>query len=276
MARPALRRENPYPEQMQALRIACADCYGYCCTALCFFKTDGFPLDKPPGTPCRNLLPDFRCRVHDQLSKRGWKGCRAYDCLGAGQAAARLYGQDWREAPATASEQFEVFLTLCRLHQIGWHLLEALQLLPAEPLWAALEGQLVENQRLAGQPAGALAGMELSAHCSEVNPLLKRAAARTMQAAGTGKRCADGVGKRFRGRLDGMDFSLAPLIAASFAGCTLYGVNLLGADLRDADLSDADLRGVFFLTQGQLNAAKGNRNTLLPPGLSHPPHWESK
>lgn len=35
MARPMLRRENPHREQMQAFRISCADCYGYCCTALC-------------------------------------------------------------------------------------------------------------------------------------------------------------------------------------------------------------------------------------------------
>ncbi len=274
MARPMLRRENPHPEQMQAFRISCADCYGYCCTALCFFKTDGFPMDKPAETPCRNLEPDFRCRVHDQLSSKGWKGCRAYDCLGAGQAAARLYRKDWREAPGTASEQFTVFLTLCRLRQIGWHLVEALQLLPAKPLWAALEAQLAENQRLAGQPAGALIGLDLSAHQAQVNPLLKQAAALTMQAAGGGKRCADGIGKRFRGELSGMDFSLALLIAANFSGCTFYGINLLGADLREADFSDSDLRGAFFLTQGQLNAAKGNRNTRIPEGLSHPSHWD--
>lgn len=71
-----------------------------------------------------------------------------------------------------------------------------------------------------------------------------------------------------------MDFSLALLIAANFSGCTFYGINLLGADLREADFSDSDLRGAFFLTQGQLNAAKGNRNTRIPEGLSHPSHWD--
>ncbi|KZR60145.1 hypothetical protein A3781_08090 [Bacillus badius] len=40
-----------------------------------------------------------------------------------------------------------------------------------------------------------------------------------------------------------------------------------------ADLSGADLRGSIFLTQAQINAAKGSLNTKLPPALIHPPHW---
>ncbi|WP_435798157.1 pentapeptide repeat-containing protein [Streptomyces decoyicus] len=49
--------------------------------------------------------------------------------------------------------------------------------------------------------------------------------------------------------------------------------DLIGADLRDADLGGADLTGALFLTQAQLNAAKGDAATRLPAALSRPAHW---
>ena len=49
--------------------------------------------------------------------------------------------------------------------------------------------------------------------------------------------------------------------------------DLIGADFRDADLSGADLTGSIFLTQAQVNAAKGGADTKLPPALSRPAHW---
>lgn len=49
--------------------------------------------------------------------------------------------------------------------------------------------------------------------------------------------------------------------------------DLIGADLRGADLSGADLTGSIFLTQAQLNAAKGDSATKLPAALTRPAHW---
>lgn len=49
--------------------------------------------------------------------------------------------------------------------------------------------------------------------------------------------------------------------------------DLIGTDFRDADLSGANLEGSIFLTQAQLNSAKGNCKTKLPPSLSIPGHW---
>jgi uncharacterized protein YjbI with pentapeptide repeats len=49
--------------------------------------------------------------------------------------------------------------------------------------------------------------------------------------------------------------------------------DLIGADFRDADLSGADLTGSIFFTQAQVNAAKGDAATKLPPALSRPAHW---
>lgn len=65
----------------------------------------------------------------------------------------------------------------------------------------------------------------------------------------------------------------ALLIAADLKGSDLRGADLIGADLRDADLRGADLSGSLFLTQTQLDSARGDMSTRLPHGLTHPAHW---
>ncbi|WP_436848493.1 pentapeptide repeat-containing protein [Streptomyces asoensis] len=56
----------------------------------------------------------------------------------------------------------------------------------------------------------------------------------------------------------------------------MRGADLIGADLRDTALADADLTGAFFLTQPQLNAARGNAGTRLPGSVSRPAHWAAR
>jgi uncharacterized protein YjbI with pentapeptide repeats len=58
-------------------------------------------------------------------------------------------------------------------------------------------------------------------------------------------------------------------------GVDLRVADLIGADFRDTDLSGADLTDSIFLTQAQLNAAKGEADTKLSPSLTHPMHWSS-
>ena len=53
-----------------------------------------------------------------------------------------------------------------------------------------------------------------------------------------------------------------------------YRTIFLGADARDTNFSNADLREAAFLTQGQINSAKGNKNTKLPQHLEYPVTWE--
>ena len=65
----------------------------------------------------------------------------------------------------------------------------------------------------------------------------------------------------------------AYLIGADLRGADLRVADLIGADFRDADLKGADLTGSIFLTQSQLNAAKGDTDTKLPPWFSRPAHW---
>ncbi|MNC75792.1 Pentapeptide repeats (8 copies) [compost metagenome] len=63
------------------------------------------------------------------------------------------------------------------------------------------------------------------------------------------------------------------LIAANLQNADLRDCDLIGSDLRDADLRGADLRGSLFLSQMQVNSAKGDSRTKLPPGLRVPAHW---
>jgi uncharacterized protein YjbI with pentapeptide repeats len=62
-------------------------------------------------------------------------------------------------------------------------------------------------------------------------------------------------------RLCGADLRGACLIAADLRGADLAAVDLLGADLRDARLEDADLSRALYLTQPQLNSARGSLGT---------------
>ena len=84
-----------------------------------------------------------------------------------------------------------------------------------------------------------------------------------------------GAGLSYR-KLCGADLRGSCLIAADLRGSDLAGADLLGADLRDARLDGADLTAALFLTQPQLNSARGNRRTHLPPALTAPPHWSEE
>jgi uncharacterized protein YjbI with pentapeptide repeats len=47
----------------------------------------------------------------------------------------------------------------------------------------------------------------------------------------------------------------------------------LGADLRDADVGGADLRDCLFVTAAQLQAARGDAETLISAQHDRPAHW---
>ena len=81
------------------LKRDCGHCHGLCCVLLYCSKSEGFPQDKPPGTPCIFLAADYRCSVHERLAEKGLSGCMAFDCLGAGQRLTRLLEGDVDELP---------------------------------------------------------------------------------------------------------------------------------------------------------------------------------
>ncbi|MFE4849650.1 pentapeptide repeat-containing protein, partial [Streptomyces sp. NPDC056689] len=87
-------------------------------------------------------------------------------------------------------------------------------------------------------------------------------------------RGADLMGARLKGAdLRGANLRGAYLIAADLTGADLREADLIGADLRDARLQGADLTGSIFLTQAQVNAARGDGWTKIPASLSRPAHW---
>ncbi|WP_151736345.1 pentapeptide repeat-containing protein ['Paenibacillus yunnanensis' Narsing Rao et al. 2020] len=285
-----LHKISPAPAGAAArerLSADCGSCFGLCCTALRFSASADFAADKAAGQPCPNLQPDFRCGVHTRLRELGFRGCTVFDCFGAGQFVSQetFGGVSWREAPETAEAMFAVFPVMHQLHELLWYLEEARSLQAAEPLAGALAAVQARVEACTQLPPGELRSLDVAALRGDVNELLLRsselarsAALRALQpqpgrrkAYGRG---ADLIGARLRGAdLRALSLRGAYLIAADLRGASLQAADLIGADLRDADLSGADLTGAIFLTQAQLNAAKGDAGTRLPPAFTRPPHW---
>ena len=59
------------------------------------------------------------------MPERGFAGCVAWTCYGAGQRIAALYkGRPWRDDPVLAAEMFDRMMLLRRLHEVIVRLLE--------------------------------------------------------------------------------------------------------------------------------------------------------
>ncbi|WP_190196607.1 pentapeptide repeat-containing protein [Streptomyces djakartensis] len=265
------------------LRGDCERCFGLCCVALPFAASADFAVGKDAGTPCRNLRDDHRCGIHARLRQKGFTGCTVYDCFGAGQQVSQITfgGRDWRQGPAEhARRMFDVFPVVRQLHELLWYLTEALALPAARPVHPDLRTALERTEELAGRTPEELAALDVAAHRQEVNVLLLRTSELARSGAkgrGKDRRGADLVGARLRGAdLRGATLRGACLIAADLTGADLRGADLIGADLRAADLTDADLTGAFFLTQPQLNAARGSAATRLPESVTRPGHWTGR
>jgi uncharacterized protein YjbI with pentapeptide repeats len=262
-----------------SLQADCASCFGLCCVALPFAASADFAVDKDAGQPCANLRSDFRCGIHARLREEGFPGCTVFDCFGAGQKVSQITfgGQDWRQAPHIARQMFDVFPVMRQLHELLWYLTEALALPQARPVHSDLRRALDDTDRLTRSSAETLAEVDVAALRHDVNALLLRTS-ELVRADVPGRkknrRGADLIGAKLAGaNLRGANLRGAYLIAADLTGADLRAADLIGADFRDADLSGADLTGSIFLTQSQLNAAKGDATTELPRTLTRPAHW---
>jgi hypothetical protein len=113
----------------------CERCDALCCIATSFEASEDFAIDKEAGVACPHLTPDHRCAIHDHLEARGFRGCAAYGCHGAGQRVTGAFaGRD-----DAAAERNEAFMILRGVHELLWLLQGAAELCP--PSHAELRGQ---------------------------------------------------------------------------------------------------------------------------------------
>lgn len=271
---------TPVPDGHRlSLRADCERCFGLCCAAPAFQASADFAIDKDAGQACPHLRSDFRCGIHDRLRQQGFPGCTVYDCFGAGQKVAQVTfgGRDWRRTPQIAEPMFHVFTIMRQLHELLWYLAEALTLHPARPLHAELSRAIEETERLTHDSPDALVELDVSAHRQDITTLLLRTSELVRADAPRREvdlRGADLIGKSFRDTdLRGANLRGAYLIGADLRGADLRMADLTGADFRGADLGGADLTTSLFLVQSQLDAAKGDLDTKLPPSLTSPTHW---
>lgn len=268
------------------LKSDCSKCFGLCCTALFFSVCDGFPQNKEAGKPCINLNDDFTCKVHNNLRKKGLKGCTSYECFGSGQKTAQVTckGISWRENPESASKMYDAFLIVRQLHEMLWYLTEAFTLQNDGQIKSEIGSLIDETYDLTISNIDNLFKLDIETHRNKVNIYLKntsdyiRKKARCSHAKLKSKKQIHG--KDFFGKnltkadLYGADLRGALLIAANLSGTDLTGADFIGADLRDADLSGADLSKSIFLTQAQINSARGDSKTQLPPMITRPSYWK--
>ncbi len=276
--------ENAQVTGPGALRADCSRCVGLCCVVPAFSASSEFAIDKPAGHACPNLRSDSRCAIHADLRRRGFPGCTVYDCFGAGQQVtqATFDGADWRGDAATAAGMASAFPVVRALYELMWYLTDLLARDAAAALHPAGEAALAEHRRLAASPAPALAALDLGAVRDAVDPLLRHASALVRAEAGQGRdaeraearRGGGLVGARLRGAdLRGADLRGALLIGSDLRGADLRGADLVGADLRGCDLRAADVSTSLYLTQSQVNAARGDAMTRLAGTLDRPTHW---
>ncbi|WP_337101912.1 pentapeptide repeat-containing protein [Paenibacillus sp. YIM B09110] len=271
-----------------ALKADCESCFGLCCISLPFSASIDFGMDKNAGQACPSLREDFRCGVHRTLRQTGFRGCTVYDCFGAGQKVSQITyrGVSWREAPDTAKQMYEVFPVMWQLHELLWYLAEAQRLQSnGSPLRRSLLSAFEETERLTYMAPNDVLSIDIPKHRADVNVLLLQVSEQVREHAL--RRCktppkhpkkagrgADLMGAKLRGAdLRAANLRGAYLIAADLRDADLRAADLIGADLRDTDIRGADLSQTLFLTQAQMNAAKGDARTKLPAALATPSHW---
>ncbi|NRY63576.1 uncharacterized protein YjbI with pentapeptide repeats [Clostridium beijerinckii] len=280
--------ENTFDEELfEDLKINCQKCFGFCCVALYFSASDGFPNNKGAGKPCLNLQSDFSCSIHKDLRKKGLKGCTTYDCFGAGQKVAQITyaGHNWRENPELSDKMYEVFLIMRQLHEMLWYLKQALLIQTNEKIKSKINDLITETEDITKSAPDLLIALDIEVHRDNVNTLLRQTSEFIRAKALSNRKTNLKRKKTIAGRLDcigadlkkinlkGADLRGAFLIASDLRGNDLSYADLIGADLRDADIRGANLKDSLFITQAQINSAKGDSNTILPKSIVRPASW---
>ncbi len=247
----------------------CSRCFGLCCVLLPFHRDRGFAESKAGGEPCGHLREDDRCGIHSTRRERGYPGCEAFDCFGAGQQVSQVTygGVSWRDRD-DLGEMAAVLSVMRQLHEMLAHLTEVQRRSPAADA-GAMRSELVA---LTHADADTLLRADLDEVRGRVSPALREA---TERLHGPGRPMPDDLaGADLRGEdLLRADLRGAMLIAADLRDADLSRADLLGADLRDADVRGTRLAEAWFVSQAQLNTTHGDASTTIPAHLGRPGHW---
>jgi hypothetical protein len=250
----------------------CSRCFGLCCVLLPFRREGGFGIDKDSGEPCHHLGPDDRCGIHDRLREDGWPGCAAFDCFGAGQQVSQVTygGRSWR-VQQNLGEMAAVLSVMRQLHEMLAHLTEVQRRAP-HPDAEALRAELLA---LTHTEPETLLTADIDEVRDRVSRELRQATARLH--GDSRPMPHDLAGADLRGHdLSRADLRGALLIACDLRDADLASADLLGADLRDADVRGARLGEAWFVSQAQLNTARGDARTTIPGHLRRPGHWKRR
>ncbi|GIE94049.1 hypothetical protein Ari01nite_15140 [Paractinoplanes rishiriensis] len=156
---------------------------------------------------------------------------------------------------SSRAERLELLPVVRQLHELMWHLTEALKLDEARQLHPKLRQALQQVDDLASETPAQIKKLDLVAYRHRINPLLRKAS-RLARPNGPDHDGKNLIGRRMRGAdLRGASFRGALLIGADLRDADLRRADLTGADLRGTDLRGADLSGVLFLTESQRRAA---------------------
>ena len=197
-------------------------------------RSADFAIDKPAGEPCRHLGPDHGCTIHAELRPRGFPGCVAYDCFGAGQQVAAT--------GAPRAVLIEIFPLVRQLHELLWCLDQAQARSEAGEFGPELELAYASIESLTRLPPDQVLALDVPTVRAGVGALLTRVSERVRRPyARPSPAVRPGVDLRGRD-LRGAFFRGAMLIAADLREADLRDADLLGADVRDARVAGADPR----------------------------------
>ncbi|WP_211747717.1 pentapeptide repeat-containing protein [Paenibacillus sp. Marseille-Q4541] len=265
-------------DKKSEIQADCDHCFGLCCVALPFGKSTDFAMNKEAGTPCSHLQADDRCSIHSKLREKGCKGCTVYECFGAGQKMTNYtyQGVHWREKKQTAEEMFLVFPVMQQLHEMMYYLLDALSREETASLHNQIQEYLSQTDQITFLNPLRLIQFDIPQHRSMINEVLVAASELVRATTGQQKKMKkrDYIGAKLKeSNLMGMNLRGCLFIACDLQGADLRNADVIGADFRDADLRGANLTGSIFLTQVQVNSARGDKTTKLPEHLKIPSHW---
>jgi hypothetical protein len=149
----------------------CSRCAAICCVATAFDASEDFAIAKPAGVACPNLAASHRCAIHGELAARGFGGCVAFECYGAGPRLARAL-------VAPGPRRDAAFRALVVVHELLWLLTEAAKLRADPPpdadLGAAIAAEIAALDAIAAGPIAALARVDLAARDRSARALARR------------------------------------------------------------------------------------------------------